>query len=391
MWAGDSYREDDDFYEDLREAFHQEMEEMLFEHDDLVDDLRLENDVDFDEDIELEDRLDDQLEPNEDYDEIPQKLAKLPARTKPARLAQDFQELKMTADSLWYSGKSKKVENNAEYVSSKRFAVEANPADRLKITHYYVDFIGNKETKQARLRLITHRKAKTESILISYHFSIANQDEENIWSSDYVTAQHSNKEHITVDLPVAHLNTPFYIKGEFRIVGKKDDKKKVESKKRAANFVDPTEKKLKLDFTNFYNKPEYSDCELHCGGKVFYVSRVILSAASDVFDAMFKSNMTEAQHGKVNVVDHEPEVLELLLKYIYTGKISNFDMKADKLAQIAEYYHIKGLAEECVDALIRSIDVRNVGERTMMAHAIRSKKLLKACLDYSQAHIDEVV
>ncbi|CAD5205492.1 unnamed protein product [Bursaphelenchus okinawaensis] len=298
-------------------------------------------------------------------------------------------------DSIWYSGRSRKVENVEEYISSKRMAVGENfIKDRIKITHYYVDFVGNRPAKQIRLRLITHKKRKQQATPVSWHASVlsATTDEE-LWSSDYFNVNHKDKEHLTVDIPEAVCQAPIYAKAEFRILNSKKEKK-AEPKKRQAEAVmdDPTEKRLKLDFSEYFNKKQYSDVELHCKDKVYYASKLLLSAVSRTFDAMFNMNMAESQTGIVKISeDFEPETLELLLKFIYSGKISNYDMQVDKLVYIAQYYQVKGLDTECIDTLIKTLNPTNIKERTIMAFELANKKFINACSAYTNDHIDEIV
>ena len=45
----------------------------------------------------------------------------------------------------------------------------------------------------------------------------------------------------------------------------------------------------------------------------------MLSARSQVFHAMFNSDMVENKSGSVNVEDFHPNVMKEMLQYIYTG------------------------------------------------------------------------
>jgi hypothetical protein len=68
----------------------------------------------------------------------------------------------------------------------------------------------------------------------------------------------------------------------------------------------------------FYNNQELSDCEICTEGKVHKCHRLVLSAASAAFRAMFASSeMLEASSGRVVVKDTAPEVMEKLLQHMY--------------------------------------------------------------------------
>ena len=44
---------------------------------------------------------------------------------------------------------------------------------------------------------------------------------------------------------------------------------------------------------------------------------------STVFDAMFSNNMLEAQSSIVNIQDLDADIVEDMVKYIYSGRVSN--------------------------------------------------------------------
>ena len=52
----------------------------------------------------------------------------------------------------------------------------------------------------------------------------------------------------------------------------------------------------------------------------FYVKMLFRST---VFDAMFSNNMLEAQSSIVNIQDLDADIVEDMVKYIYSGRVSN--------------------------------------------------------------------
>ena len=54
----------------------------------------------------------------------------------------------------------------------------------------------------------------------------------------------------------------------------------------------------------------------------FYVKLKMLFR-STVFDAMFSNNMLEAQSSIVNIQDLDADIVEDMVKYIYSGRVSN--------------------------------------------------------------------
>ena len=70
---------------------------------------------------------------------------------------------------------------------------------------------------------------------------------------------------------------------------------------------------------------EYTDVTLSCGEKEFQCHKLILASRSPVFRTMFEEVMKRKESGKIEIKDEKVEVIEEVLKYIYTGTAPNID------------------------------------------------------------------
>lgn len=61
------------------------------------------------------------------------------------------------------------------------------------------------------------------------------------------------------------------------------------------------------------------DVVLIAGQQRIPAHRVVLSAASDYFSAMFMSDLRESQAREIELKDIDPEAVKLLIGYMYTG------------------------------------------------------------------------
>lgn len=57
--------------------------------------------------------------------------------------------------------------------------------------------------------------------------------------------------------------------------------------------------------------------------KRIHAHRVILAGSSDYFAAMFTGGMEESERNEVEIQGIEPDCLEALVNYCYTGKNNN--------------------------------------------------------------------
>lgn len=87
---------------------------------------------------------------------------------------------------------------------------------------------------------------------------------------------------------------------------------------------------LEQDFGKLLESEEFSDFALCVGDKVFPAHKCILAARSSVFRSMFKYNMKETQDNRVHITDMDTEVVNQMLRFIYTDEV-----ETEKLAEFA--------------------------------------------------------
>lgn len=67
----------------------------------------------------------------------------------------------------------------------------------------------------------------------------------------------------------------------------------------------------------------FCDVEIVCDGQIFKVHRMVLSASSSYFRAMFTGGMAEERKGSVELKTISAGTFSNLLSFIYTGIIYN--------------------------------------------------------------------
>lgn len=110
---------------------------------------------------------------------------------------------------------------------------------------------------------------------------------------------------------------------------------------------------LGVDFAKVFNSDFHSDFVLQCGEKTFYVNKTVLSARSDFFAGMFHSDWKEVMKGFGNVEGIEPEILELILQYLYTGHIPELSKKSLQILYAnADRFGVESLKAKCFSLLM---------------------------------------
>src|SRR5690242_901939 len=91
---------------------------------------------------------------------------------------------------------------------------------------------------------------------------------------------------------------------------------------------------LEKDLELLVNNPKYSDIEILCeDGKKLYGSRAILAARSEVFDGILYNGMKESYEKQISFPTINSSVMEIILKYTYTGSIRKESLTKDNIIE----------------------------------------------------------
>ena len=118
-----------------------------------------------------------------------------------------------------------------------------------------------------------------------------------------------------------------------------------------------------------FNTGDSSDFEIHCGGEVFRVHRLILKTRSEYFRAMFDGNgYVENSDGILKLSDVEPAVLKTLLATIYThhcdvGHLVDLKRFEDRKEEETSYRAELARTELARDTLTAYIAVSDLADR----------------------------
>ena len=135
-----------------------------------------------------------------------------------------------------------------------------------------------------------------------------------------------------------------------------------------------------------------SDFTLAVGEKEFQVHKLILSIRSPVFKRMIECPMAESANSRVEISDFEPEVVEEMIHYMYTGKAPhlNNNYMVEPLFNIADKYELLRLKEMCAKVLAKHLDVENAAATLVLAELHNMSKLKTICMNFIGAHLSAV-
>ena len=118
--------------------------------------------------------------------------------------------------------------------------------------------------------------------------------------------------------------------------------------------------------------------------------KIVLSICSPVFFAMFNGELSE-KSDSIDLPDCEYEGVLEMLRYMYSGQVELNGRNVMQVLYVAKKYILPSLAEDCIDFLIRNLDVGNVFCLLSCAELYDEKCLADRCWELIDRETEEVV
>ena len=106
---------------------------------------------------------------------------------------------------------------------------------------------------------------------------------------------------------------------------------------------------LTTQIASSFNDESSSDFIVECQEKLFYVHQYILMQRSEYFAGLLRNNCIESKSKRIAINDFEPQIVEILLRYLYNGAVCWSAIKSKRamkeVIKIADKYNFTGLAD----------------------------------------------
>lgn len=141
-----------------------------------------------------------------------------------------------------------------------------------------------------------------------------------------------------------------------------------------------------------YKEGKFSDVTICTHSAQFPVNKAIVCAQSEVFSAMFESDMKEKRTGVVEIKDLEDDTVSKMLMFLHTNILEELDFSiACNLYSAADKYHITALRKMCSNFLTSSLDTSNVCDVLALANRHQGEELKTIARDFIFDHDREIL
>ncbi|XP_078263559.1 kelch-like protein 20 isoform X2 [Rhinoraja longicauda] len=157
-------------------------------------------------------------------------------------------------------------------------------------------------------------------------------------------------------------------------------------------FVSDKHPRQTLEVINLLRKHrELCDVVLVVGTKKIYAHRVILSACSPYFRAMFTGELAESRQTEVVIRDIDERAMELLIDFAYTSQITVEEGNVQTLLPAACLLQLAEIQEACCEFLKRQLDPSNCLGIRAFADTHSCRELLRIADKFTQHNFQEVM
>ncbi|XP_018018330.1 kelch-like protein diablo [Hyalella azteca] len=150
--------------------------------------------------------------------------------------------------------------------------------------------------------------------------------------------------------------------------------------------------KLALANINMLQKRrELCDVVLMVGSRKIFAHRVILSACSPYFHAMFTSELLEARQTEVPIRDIDEHAVDLLVNFCYTSEITIEESNVQTLLPAACLLQMQEIQEVCCEFLKQQLHPSNCLGIRAFADTHSCRDLLRIADKFTQHNFQEVM
>ncbi|XP_065219090.1 protein roadkill-like [Planococcus citri] len=152
---------------------------------------------------------------------------------------------------------------------------------------------------------------------------------------------------------------------------------------------------LSNSLASLLKNPKFADVQLNVSsGKSYWAHRAILASRSGFFARKFNEIDKEKRYKKVllHVTDTDRDVMDAVLRYIYTGGCETSNNLTDRLLMAADKFEVHGLVNICLESLSDIvISVKNAANVLVSADKYHLHELKSRVIEYIVGHWVDVL
>ncbi|XP_065218592.1 speckle-type POZ protein B-like [Planococcus citri] len=139
------------------------------------------------------------------------------------------------------------------------------------------------------------------------------------------------------------------------------------------------------NFSSLLGNEDFADVMLLAKGKNYSAHKAVLAARSEVFATTFKNiEQDDKKHRKIriDISDKDVDVMDEVLRYIYTGKCQTSANLAERLYAAADAYKLNELKTIALKSMVETLSVKSAVNVLVFADKHHMKELKSEVIDF---------
>ena len=132
------------------------------------------------------------------------------------------------------------------------------------------------------------------------------------------------------------------------------------------------------------------DVVLEVGEALIPAHRAVLASFSPYFRIMFTTGLDECQKRDVKINGVDPDSLQSLIDFAYTGKMDITRDNVQKILPAADLFELPNVRQMCSEYLVEELHPSNCIGITKFAESYQCKVLLERSMQYLYDHFQEI-
>ena len=146
-----------------------------------------------------------------------------------------------------------------------------------------------------------------------------------------------------------------------------------------------------VDFSDFFDREEFSDVKIVVEGRPIYCHRSVLAARSLFFSALYSHGFKESKEKVVEIGDVSFDMMNLLLRHIYSDTLEMDQSQVPDLLLLCDRFSVSTLKNRCEQTQVALLTVENAASLYQLAKNYECSSLREAVLVYIEERFSEVI
>ncbi|PAV63030.1 hypothetical protein WR25_09071 isoform A [Diploscapter pachys] len=227
-----------------------------------------------------------------------------------------------------------------------------------------------------------------------YKFTVFNSRGEEIPTTVYTGTQqlHGYFEYIRRDLLISHVQPADELQLQLTISVTFDTITRVsQAPTKQISYPEPRVEEVAQGLSTMYTDGKLADFTIIVKDRQFNTHKVVLAARSPVFAAMLEPHTEEAQKGRVTISDVDCDVMDEMLRFIYSGSCPRLSQFGLELLAAADRFHLPGLKAMADQALRNNLAVDSACRNLVFADMYNALDLKQEAIRFIVYNISNVI